>query len=535
MLVYSITLWLQKDSSIDSVLRVVSRWLTRKSGEQVTVASLKSTRQRRLPQGYLRTISSDSAFPVIQSIGYSHRDREVSGRQWVTEFGLRQERVDSEIECSVLLRTEEISTRVEAKIQPTVPFVVHEIIEQCSPQPGTVGTSVIVLDDETEVEGFGYAIGYSERRHPYVLVSPRQDGTYLVDLQKLRFVLEGLADVVQIPIGADTFFIERMLGKQYAAWRGAVNIIFPEVQIFGKNFAPTKRLLPDAMGDIVEEGGSPETEILSIITHRTNLPNSWRHISPETVAEIIRRRELARLQREASETGESADYIQLLEEDNKEKDEKLNEHHKKLADLQAEIDGLNGVVSQTDDENRRLRFEIDGLRLSLAYAGSGQEAAGETVSDSIREVLDIAADSFTLRESLRVITILFPGRIEVLDSAWKSASDSEIFKQKKRGFELLLKLATEYWTELASGRGDAEARSTFGNAYSARESETVETNKQARKLRTFRYKDQDVEMMKHLKIGVRDSIAETLRIHFEWDPDDRKIVIGHCGHHLDHK
>jgi regulator of replication initiation timing len=454
----------------------------------------------------------------------------------VTEIGLRQERADSEIECSVLLRTEEISTRVEAKIQPTVPFVVHEIIEQCSPQPGTVGTFVIVLDNDSEVEGFGYAIGYGERRHPYVLVSPTQDGTYLVDIEKLRFVLEGLADVVQIPIGADTFLIERLLGKQYAAWRGAVNIIFPEVQIFGRSFAPTKRLLPDTIDDIVEDGSSPETEILSIITHRTNLPNSWRHISPETVAEIIRRRELARLQREASETGESAEYIQLLEEDNKEKEEKLNEHQQRLGDLQAEIDGLNGVVSQTDDENRRLRFEIDGLRLSLSYAGgSGEGAAAETVSESVREVLDIAADSFTLSESLRVITILFPDRIEALESAWKSASDSEIFKQKKKAFELLLKLATDYWNELASGRGDAEARATFGNAYSAKESETVETNKQARKLRTFRYKDQDVEMMKHLKIGIKDSIAETLRIHFEWDPDERKIVIGHCGHHLDHK
>jgi hypothetical protein len=42
-------------------------------------------------------------------------------------------------------------------------------------------------------------------------------------------------------------------------------------------------------------------------------------------------------------------------------------------------------------------------------------------------------------------------------------------------------------------------------------------------------------MMKHLKIGVKDSVAETLRIHFEWDDGDRKIIIGHCGSHLDHK
>jgi len=39
-------------------------------------------------------------------------------------------------------------------------------------------------------------------------------------------------------------------------------------------------------------------------------------------------------------------------------------------------------------------------------------------------------------------------------------------------------------------------------------------------------------MMKHLKIGVKDSPVETIRVHFEWFPEQKKIVIGHCGPHL---
>jgi hypothetical protein len=350
------------------------------------------------------------------------------------ETGVRHERADSEIECSVLLRTDEISTRVETKIQPTVPFIVHEIIKHCSPSAGTPGRSVILLDNESEVEAFGYEIGYSERRHPYVLVSPTPDNEYLVDVEKLRFLLEGLAGVIQIPIGADTFLIERMLGKQYAAWRGAANLIFPQVQAFGRRFAPTKRLLPDEIENIIDEGASPEIEILSIITHRTNLPNSWRHISPEIVSDIIRRRELARLQKEASETGESAEYIDLLEEDNRDKDQKLDEYQQQISQLQDEVSGLNAAVSQTDDENRQLRFEIDGLKLSLSYAGvSGAGVEGDGISESVSDVLlNIACESFTPKESLLVITKLFPDRVEVLESAWKSAEDSEIFKEKKR-------------------------------------------------------------------------------------------------------
>jgi hypothetical protein len=59
------------------------------------------------------------------------------------------------------------------------------------------------------------------------------------------------------------------------------------------------------------------------------------------------------------------------------------------------------------------------------------------------------------------------------------------------------------------------------------ESDTVSNNKRGRKLRTFVYNGQPVEMLPHLKIGVKDSEYETLRIHFMWDADARVIVIGH--------
>jgi hypothetical protein len=38
--------------------------------------------------------------------------------------------------------------------------------------------------------------------------------------------------------------------------------------------------------------------------------------------------------------------------------------------------------------------------------------------------------------------------------------------------------------------------------------------------------------MAHLRIGTKDSIADTLRVHFRWFADEQKIVIGHCGKHL---
>jgi hypothetical protein len=51
--------------------------------------------------------------------------------------------------------------------------------------------------------------------------------------------------------------------------------------------------------------------------------------------------------------------------------------------------------------------------------------------------------------------------------------------------------------------------------------------------RTFNHRGRAILMARHLKHGVKESPAETLRIHFEWLADDKKITIGHCGKHLD--
>jgi hypothetical protein len=144
-------------------------------------------------------------------------------------------------------------------------------------------------------------------------------------------------------------------------------------------------------------------------------------------------------------------------------------------------------------------------------------------------------DAATLRDAMNLLCVLFPDRLVILDSAWKSAADVEKFKAPRKAFELLHRLCTTYWECLAKGKSDAEARMCFGNnSFSAKESETVENNKKARKLRTFVYEGKPYEMMMHLKIGNKPSVSETFRAHFHWDPTNRVLVLGHCGKHLDH-
>lgn len=537
MLIYSTNLILKGEQDIETVFQVSAAWLTRKTRENVSLDSLKSNNTRRMMDGSkIQTAISDLIFPKLFSIRYSHGDREAPGRQWITEIGIRQEEVNSEVECSILLRTDEISTRVEVKPQPSVPYVVHEIIRNCQVSTKTAGLSIITLDEQSDVEAFAYTVDDPVRQYPSILISPLYDA-FLVDVEKVRFWVEGLADVIQIPIGFDTFYIAKVLGNQFAAWRGAVNIIFPVVQSRGRKYVPTIRLMGEDIQDISEAGNEPEKEILSLLTHRVNLPNSWRQVTIEKVTELNRRRELAQIRARSVETGETAEYIALLEEDSKEQDQRILELQQETATLQAEVAILQGEFSELSDKHRSLAFERESLLQSLS--GSVQRSSGQPgsdVPDYVRDIFfDIHSKNMSPEDSLKVISRLFPDRVEVLDSAMKSARDSASFKEKSRLFDLLWKLATAYWKDLTNGIGDAQARHIFGAAYSAKESETASSNARATRLRTFNYKDNTLVMEKHLRIGVKPSPAETIRIHFEWMPDECKIVIGHCGPHLDHK
>jgi hypothetical protein len=97
---------------------------------------------------------------------------------------------------------------------------------------------------------------------------------------------------------------------------------------------------------------------------------------------------------------------------------------------------------------------------------------------------------------------------------------------------MLRRLVTDYRAKLLLG-GDDGARKVFGkNEYAAKESETVMKSKDLRGLRTFSYEDSDLEMFRHLKIGADDNIGKTIRVHFHWDAERKKIVIGYCGKHL---
>lgn len=174
-----------------------------------------------------------------------------------------------------------------------------------------------------------------------------------------------------------------------------------------------------------------------------------------------------------------------------------------------------------------------GVDTPFALQSEGPDAASGELVQRLLGGLQAEAAGMTPRRILELVDQLCPGSLVVLESAWKSADEAAGFELGDRLFDLIWRLATGYREARLAGRPDAAGLLVFGaSAFAARESQTIEKSPAARRARTFSYGGNPVVMWQHLKIGVKDSVHRTLRLHFHWDPVGGRVVIGHCGRHL---
>lgn len=213
----------------------------------------------------------------------------------------------------------------------------------------------------------------------------------------------------------------------------------------------------------------------------------------------------------------------------------------------AENKALSDQLDQNSNELEALRFEVDYLgqvqssRLSPELSasswpsGTGAPMQADVAPRLLQALRGIARTArLKPRHCLQLVSEeLCPGHLLVLESAWNSADQARGFEHGDQLFDLLWLLANGYREQKLDGAPDRLAGQVFGgSSYAARESQTIESNTQARRARTFTYRGRTVEMWQHLKIGAKDSENRTLRLHFCWDEDLGQVVIGHCGKHL---
>ena len=367
-----------------------------------------------------------------------------------------------------------------------------------------------------------------ERDSPIVVVSPTSDGEYLLSVAELQDKLVGLAQVVYLARDFNSYEMAEIVGQARSAWNGATNLLFPP----GKSGFVRNRLF---RSEEIRSWGDNEQErishMLAWVTSSTNIFHLRRRIAPEGVLELALRRRLqsvrdrsgalnaSQLKDEIDKVTrlatEQADWIKALEEEN--------------TRLEGELSDSKELLAEERDEARKQNFLVQTLKNSLESAGQGRTSHLEGEA-----LLDVACNSDppSPLACLDVIETVHGDKCIVLETAKDSAREMSDFIHGRRLLDMLRRLATDYRSKLIQG-GDNEARKVFAKSeYAAKESETVMANKGLRRLRTFLYEGEQIEMERHLKIGSEDNVAKTIRVHFHWDASRGKIVIGYCGEHL---
>lgn len=545
MLIYANRLAAVGPNAREPTLKAVGAWLKEQLGFGIHPAQLVTNGEFRGDRGnaaaWLRIVAACGAEPELCAWILKHPDERVPGRQWVVEVGLKAER--RRIELSCVVSTDEQSALVDAPVtasQPRVIAYAANNIRRCQGadfapdlpgvDPKTVGT------DPDTYRGLEADIARPGRDYPIVLVSPNADGEFPAPPAGLQQRLVGLAQVVTACPGFNIHEMVEALGRERSAWDGAVNIIFTPTRA---GVIRNRLFRYDA---ITAWGGQNARlgQLLAHVTSNTNVPRLRLRIRPEGVARLAQRRRfeaqlrsLAEAARAGGAAAERAAQTAVAEMTRQVAEHAAwgQEQSSEIDRLEAQLGAEREARTTAEDRCRQLEFQVESLKHHLSGPNGTPRAAGGEVDGLVRLAARTAEPS--PEECLRVVENAYGENCAVLESARRAAAAVQNFEHGRRLLDMLRRLVTDYRAALSSG-GDAAARQVFAKQeLSAKESESIMNNPELRRLRTFDYNGSPVEMYRHLKIGKADNTGLTIRVHFHWDAELGKIVIGYCGRHLD--
>ena len=397
MLIYVNQFNLVDIDSDEVIFRTIAGWLKQVTNQHFSIDELKSSNNYSIERARVRTYSALEYSPELHSVLLSHPDRENSGRQWVTEIGIRKN--EDNYTVSILLEVSDVSTQVREVPTTTRPGLVRYLMKNATLSVDTVGLYAKRLRNSIDdFKSLSFEIDRPERDYPIVLVSNKpEDGRGYVDPFKLQEQLVGLAQVVYSSEEINSWDMEDCLTRQYSAWDGAINIVFPS---FGRGSVRNRLLLSDDLECMLSEKVNISHEILSLITHTTNGFKKRKHFSPTDVRAKRQKDQRIKLKQKFEEITVDGEFQLLAEQAFQQLEEQDQLFDKERAEFQKTIDSLELQTLEQDDEITGLKSQRRVLQIRLDDISTGSRGAGKPLiisgseSDQYEnEIHDLVIDS----------------------------------------------------------------------------------------------------------------------------------------------
>lgn len=476
----------------------------------------------------------DSEVPTFLALRFKHPETEGSlagWRFWVTDIGLEYRSIDEStlevlfsISNSHFIRSGFIGEPGDPGINS--PNIVKDIV-RCEQWRCYAGPTVLRLDpieiNHGNVKEYAASIFSKERSVPMIFVSTSDDAKYSVDPFVLAKKVVGNAIVAyEAEPSVSAYLNAKPHFDSYRCGHGAVRVYLPNADY---SIAGDWRRHRFFLHREIEEVG--DHEVTRIIAESLVRRSAFtRHSGIQNIDDLQRLQVERRLQ-QAIQNKQGAEIIQSyqaqvdsLKHQIEEKDAELKDYCDLYDFAMADIDKLKMDLKALETKNYNLITLNTSLTEELARNAQYQIQPLEEVPTNLQELL-------------KLLETWYPGQVTVLKEAFDSADGYDV-RDLKKSWKLLRSIPEQLYRVIFSidgGDKRAEYSNRTGFDLSMTESKMTKNAKKLADQRTRLYKGKEIDINAHIGFGTRK--PNMLRVHFWIDNNEKKIVVGHCGDHLD--
>jgi hypothetical protein len=481
--------------------------------------------------------------PEFWALRYDEVCGEERHRRWRTDVALT--RLDEVVRVAVRVShylTPEFIGEEPERPTATSPKVVKTILQdrRWRASAGTqelkvAPTAIRVGHLPTLVDG----LADTERTVPIIVVSAlRQTNEEPLSPTDLAWHAAGAASVFTLPADEDVIQeANYYLPREYRCFNGLVRVFMPGVDLSsGSDWRRHRFFTPD----YISQSG-PSAVLGMIYRGLARRPMATQRQCVLDVDDVAMRHmdhERGRL-RQLLEGAADSDDLQaqkewaefLLEENARATSQasarasELDEVRRHLDDRDTEL--LTEMQAHDDDNSEyeyRLRFSDERLR----------RLEGELANTQAAVAVLAKLDTFPgdLVAVLRLVQDLYPSSVVVLDDAFSSA-DGWPF-DVDRAWRVLRSMAVylpRLHFEETGVDIEKEFESATGFKLAMTETKLTKEDKRAAAQRQRVLDGNTIDITPHVKVG--SSKPNMLRVHYYAEHEHKRIVIGHCGDHLD--
>lgn len=468
--------------------------------------------------------------PQFWALSYRHADKDCTHRMWQTDIGitvLDDHRLRFNIQIGHYMRANFLG-EMPALPEPSAPGIIPHLLTKnrwnCK-----AGSQELLAKPEAiqsgHVEAIVKALKNKDRSCPVILISKGHDEARpFINTTELQRLTAGAASVYLLETEDVESEFEFWGAKRYRCENGMIRVYLPDLDFNNEHDAHRHRFFFPRQ--ILEEGAESVVRQLVRMCCRFAPKRKGQSIfALEELHSIARADRLRQLRGEKTD-GNQDEWIKLLEETNQELEENIQT-------LEAERDALQRQVLEREDSLSSRQYEVRSAR----------KEADRLRKDANQAQMQLnALQAFTalpesLSDVLQKIGTLHADKVIVTEQAIKSAEGYKGFSEINKAWECLWAVATELHTvhflQTGSINIEQDFRSKTGFDLSLKEGRMTQNDSDLMKLRQVQHNGKMHNITPHVKWGNKE--PKCLRVYYAACPDEKKIIIGHCGPHLNNR